>query len=172
VLIAFVVVAAVFSYVVLGAGFYTTGKAQEAVYTAIQQGTSNIQMAGMVYGLTGSDTATQINQIQFSVILAPGATTMDLSVMKLVFSTPSSYPVIYTYDAATEPTGTKFSALRDGVTPTASLGQQQQVRIAFMIDPAVPKNTMMNFEIRPPVGAALPFTKVTPPEVTRVNVLY
>ncbi|MDD1660888.1 MAG: flagellin, partial [Methanomicrobiales archaeon] len=33
VLIAFVVVAAVFSYVVLGAGFFSTQKAQESVHT-------------------------------------------------------------------------------------------------------------------------------------------
>ena len=32
VLIAFVVVAAVFSYVVLGAGFFTTQKAQQVIY--------------------------------------------------------------------------------------------------------------------------------------------
>ncbi|MDD3977537.1 MAG: flagellin, partial [Methanomicrobium sp.] len=34
VLIAFVVVAAVFSYVVLGAGFFTTQKSQEVIYTS------------------------------------------------------------------------------------------------------------------------------------------
>ncbi|HQE85366.1 MAG TPA: flagellin, partial [Methanolinea sp.] len=37
VLIAFVVVAAVFSYVVLGAGFFTTQKSQETVYSATKQ---------------------------------------------------------------------------------------------------------------------------------------
>ncbi len=37
VLIAFIVVASVFSYVVLGAGFYTTQKAQETVYRGIEQ---------------------------------------------------------------------------------------------------------------------------------------
>ena len=47
VLIAFVVVAAVFSYVVLGAGFFTTQKAQETVYKGVEQSTANIQMIGM-----------------------------------------------------------------------------------------------------------------------------
>ena len=51
VLIAFVVVAAVFSYVVLGAGFFTTQKAQETVYKGVEQSTANIQMIGNVYGL-------------------------------------------------------------------------------------------------------------------------
>ncbi len=174
VLIAFVVVAAVFSYVVLGAGFYTTQKAQEAVYTAIQQGTSNIQMVGQVYGLSTStdSNAMYINQVQFFVGLAPGATSIDLSLMKLVFSTPTASPLIYTYDVATVPTGTKFAAMRDGATQTSTLSAQQQVRIAFMVSPAVPKNTVMNFEIRPPVGAALPFTKTSPAEIVSSNVLY
>ena len=52
VLIAFVVVAAVFSYVVLGAGFFTTQKAQETVYKGVEQSTANIQMIGSVYGLS------------------------------------------------------------------------------------------------------------------------
>ena len=46
VLIAFVVVAAVFAYVVLGAGFFTTQKAQETVYKGVEQASSNIQMVG------------------------------------------------------------------------------------------------------------------------------
>src|SRR5512137_1027100 len=72
VLIAFVVVAAVFSYVVLGAGFYTTQKSQETVYKSVEQATSNIQMVGNVYGLA-SVPASGINKIQFSIALTPGA---------------------------------------------------------------------------------------------------
>ena len=44
VLIAFVVVAAVFSYVVLGAGFFTTQKAQQTVYSAVGQASSTVQI--------------------------------------------------------------------------------------------------------------------------------
>ena len=54
VLIAFVVVAAVFSYVVLGAGFFTTQKAQETVYKGVEQSTANIQMIGNVYGMSSN----------------------------------------------------------------------------------------------------------------------
>nr|AAB32838.1 flagillin {N-terminal} [Methanospirillum hungatei, GP1, flagellar filaments, Peptide Partial, 46 aa] [Methanospirillum hungatei] len=37
VLIAFVVVAAVFSYVMLGAGFFATQKSQEVTYSGVKQ---------------------------------------------------------------------------------------------------------------------------------------
>ncbi len=52
VLIAFVVVAAVFAYVVLGAGFFTTQKAQETVYKSVEQSTTNLLLIGNVYGLS------------------------------------------------------------------------------------------------------------------------
>ena len=52
VLIAFVVVAAVFAYVVLGAGFFTTQKAQETVTKSVEQSTTNLLLIGNVYGLS------------------------------------------------------------------------------------------------------------------------
>ncbi|RLG39318.1 MAG: hypothetical protein DRN91_00075 [Candidatus Alkanophagales archaeon] len=50
VLTAFVVVAAVFSYVVLNAGFFTTQKSKEVVHTGVEQATSSIELAGTVIG--------------------------------------------------------------------------------------------------------------------------
>jgi len=49
VLIAFVVVAAVFSYVMLGAGFFATQKSQEVTYSGIKQSTSNLIFDGYLY---------------------------------------------------------------------------------------------------------------------------
>ena len=48
VLIAFVVVAAVFSYVMLGAGFFTTQKSQEVVHTGVTQASSSVELSGDV----------------------------------------------------------------------------------------------------------------------------
>jgi len=50
VLIAFVVVAAVFSYVMLGAGFFATQKSQEVTYSGVKQTTSNLILDGSLYG--------------------------------------------------------------------------------------------------------------------------
>src|SRR5512133_745796 len=84
VLIAFVVVAAVFSYVVLGAGFYTTQKSQEVVHTGVQSAGSNMQIVGNVYGVgTQGDTITRVN---FSIALAPGGTPIDFEKLVIVYS--------------------------------------------------------------------------------------
>ncbi len=181
VLIAFVVVAAVFSYVVLGAGFFTTQKAQETVYTGVAQATSNIQMIGQVYGIGSgtSATPTVVNEVKFSIGLAPGSPTLDISQMRIVFSTPGTDPKIYlAADSGTttvpdySATAPTFIAQSNGVgSMVSSLTAQQQIQIDFKF-PGVAKNTVMNMEIRPSVGASLPFSKSTPPALTHMNVLF
>ena len=167
VLIAFVVVAAVFSYVVLGAGFFTTQKAQETVYKSVEQSTTNLLMIGNVYGLS-TDNAT-ISELRFSIGLAPGAPTIDLTKLNVVFSTSSTSPVILSRGSVVNQTS--FTAREGGSGPSlSSMAQNQQIEIAFNVTP-VPVNTKINIEIRPGVGAALPFSRTTPATITATNVL-
>jgi flagellin FlaB len=172
VLIAFVVVAAVFSYVVLGAGFFTTQKAQETVYKGVEQSTANIQMIGNVYGLSTNSTGAtpgNITEIRFSIGLAPGAPAIDLTKMKIVFSTPATTPGILQQGSTASTT--VFTTKINGVNATNSLDANQQVEIDFLVY-NVEANTKMNIELRPSVGAALPFTKTAPATITATNVLY
>ena len=91
VLIAFVVVAAVFSYVVLGAGFFTTQKAQEVVYTSVDQASSSVEILGQVYGFGtyngGTEQYDDVGRIQFKVGLTAGGSPVDFSKTTLTFST-------------------------------------------------------------------------------------
>jgi len=167
VLIAFVVVAAVFSYVVLGAGFFTTQKAQETVYKGVEQSTANIQMIGSVYGLSTDNSS--ITSIQFVIGLAPGASAIDLTKMKIVFSTPTTAPVILTQLAGTANT-TAFNTTIGG-TAVTSMNPNDQVEIKFVVA-GVSANTKMTMELRPSVGAALPFSKTAPATIANTNVLY
>jgi flagellin FlaB len=167
VLIAFVVVAAVFAYVVLGAGFFTTQKAQETIHKSVEQSTSNLLLIGNVYGLS-QDNA-NITEIKFSIGLAPGAPAIDLKKLNIVFSTPNTPPVILTLGNTS--TQTVFTAREGGAGPgLSSMAQNQQIEIAFNVTP-VPANTQVTIEIKPGVGAALPFSKITPATITTTNVL-
>ena len=169
VLIAFVVVAAVFSYVVLGAGFFTTQKSQETVYKGVEQASTNLQMIGNVYGIA-SVPASGINEIRFSIGLAPGAPSIDLTGLKIVFSTPSTSPVPLSHAKDGAASTEKFSAKLNGEAKS-SMDANQQIEITFKVDP-VAANTKMNIELRPSVGAALPFTKTAPATISMTNVLY
>jgi archaeal flagellin FlaB len=165
VLIAFVVVAAVFSYVVLGAGFFTTQKSQETVYKGVEQASTNIQMIGNVYGISTTGSSA-IDEIKFSIGLAPGAPTIDLTGLRIVFSTATTTPKTLTYLAGATPTTDAFTSSCGG-----AMQQNDQCEIYFKIaDTGV--NTKMTFELRPAVGASLPFTKTSPPTITKTNVLY
>jgi flagellin FlaB len=167
VLIAFVVVAAVFSYVILSAGFFTTQKAQETIYKSVEQSTSNLLLIGNVYGLSANNVT--ISEIRFSIGLAPGAPPVDLTKLTIAFSTPNSNLVILSHGAnASE---TVFTAKEGGSGPSRnSMVQNQQIEIVFKVIP-VPMNTPVTIEIRPSVGAALPFSKITPATITTTNVL-
>ena len=176
VLIAFVVVAAVFSYVILGAGFYTTQKSQETVYKGVEQATTNVQMIGQVYGETTAG-GTEITTIKFSIGLAPGAPAIDLSGMNIVFSTPNSTQLTIlnqSLDYTTTPatlSSTTFVAQKNGAGPNVrALSGTQQLQIAFNVA-GIPASTVVNMEIRPGVGAALPFQKNSPATIQRINVL-
>jgi Archaeal flagellins len=84
-------VAAVFSYVVLGAGFFTTQKAQEVVYSSVDMASSSMEVLGNVYGngtVNSNPTLSRIDGIQFVVGLTAGGASVDLANTNLVFSGP------------------------------------------------------------------------------------
>jgi flagellin FlaB len=167
VLIAFVVVAAVFSYVVLGAGFFTTQKAQEAIYKSVEQSTTNLHMVGNIYGLS-TDPSVGIDEIKFSIGLAPGAPAINLEKLDIVFSTPNTTPIILT--RGTNISTSEFTTKLNALTQVTTMQKNDQVEINFKVAP-IPKDTVLNIEIRPGVGAALPFSKTTPATITTTNVL-
>jgi len=171
VLIAFIVVASVFSYVVLGAGFYTTQKAQETIYRGVEQSTTNVQLVGNVYGLA-SNTTEGIDQIRFTIGLIPGTPYIDLEKMNIVVSTPTIAPTILAWTNASSSTeDTNFIALKNGVgTSQSTMVSGDQTEIQFNIT-AVPRDTKINIEIRPGLGASYPFSKTTPLIIAPSNVI-
>jgi len=170
VLIAFVVVAAVFSYVVLGAGFFTTQKAQETIYRGVEQSSTNIQLVGNVYGIS-NDTTKGISEIRFSIGLVPGTQVIDLSKLKIVFSTPTTTPIILTWTDATASTAAFTAKINGAGSSVSSIASGQQVEIDFLTE-YVPATTRITIEIHPAVGATLPFLKTTPSTISRTSILY
>jgi flagellin FlaB len=89
VLIAFIVVAAVFSYVMLGAGFFATQEAQRTVHTGSQQASSSLEIIGNVYGKTSATTATStsghLQSIEFTIGNTAGGTPIDITQMLVTF---------------------------------------------------------------------------------------
>ncbi|OPY35398.1 MAG: flagellin [Methanoregula sp. PtaU1.Bin051] len=172
VLIAFVVVAAVFSYVVLGAGYYATQKSQESVYKSVEQATSNIQLVSQIYAISGNATS-GIEKIKFSIGLAPGAPSMDINKMTIVYSNETVEPRILVHAAGMGSVHT-FNATKNGVD-TESIAGKEVVDIEFMVGytsaDCPGKNTRFNVEIKPAIGSAFLMSRTLPPQIYPVNVL-
>ena len=64
ILIAFVVVAAVFAYTVLSAGLFSSEKGREAIYAGLETTRSTMELKGSVIALEG-DADDEISQLQF-----------------------------------------------------------------------------------------------------------
>jgi len=80
ILIAFVVVAAVFAYTVLSAGLFTTQKSQEAVYSALEEVQSTCEIKGAVIAKAENTGASgYVSQLTFTLANALGGEPIDLT---------------------------------------------------------------------------------------------
>lgn len=173
VLIAFVVVAAVFSYVVLGAGFFTTQKSQEVVYTSVEMASSNIEVIGDVYGLAATP-ASGVDTIRFTLGLSAGGSPVDFSTVQMVFATEDVVEILESNATLTaELNGTQVWNISDGVIGTDYLLEDQD-KFTILAKPtsALTANEEFNLEIRPSVGAAFGLKRTIPAKINSVNLLY
>jgi len=190
VLIAFVVVAAVFSYVVLGAGFFTTQQAQKVVYSGIGQATSNIIIIGDVYG-DASGTAQNgaipgsIHTLVFTIGLAAGGTPVNLNQTTFVYQNET---ILQTLGFASNISGNggnppgpwqwEILSAQNGNLTNTMLQPNEQFTIeanitgTMDISHGIPPGDAFTLMIRPPIGAALPITKTAPGSISTWNVLY
>lgn len=158
VLIAFVVVAAVFSYVMLGAGFFATQKSQEVTYSGVKQSTSNVVLDGQVYGaMVGTD----LDSISFFVTVPEGGQAQKLSDLAFIMtSTDAQEPERITGNAG------PFYKDRWDVTLSSSyvLKAADKVRISFDLSQSTNLKTInagdkFTLEIKPMIGAATLITR-------------
>lgn len=187
VLIAFVVVAAVFSYVVLGAGFFTTQKAQQVVYSGVQQSSSNLIVMGEVYGdATGTiDDPARIHAIIFTIGLTAGGSSIDLNKTvltyqnKTILKTLDQYTggAVVPYCDGAEPANWEWCIKKSQNADTdASLERNEQFTIQANLTLDSSGGLMASddftLQIRPDVGAAIPLHKSAPGGITPMNLLF
>jgi flagellin FlaB len=91
ILIAFVIVASVFAYVVLSAGLFSTQKAKEAINAGLNEAKSTIEIKGNVYGKMEDSV---LQEVYFTVATTTGGDSID-------FTDPASSngtsPVVISY---------------------------------------------------------------------------
>jgi len=197
VLIAFIVVAAVFSYVILGAGFFTTQKSQEVVHTGVQQASSSMEVIGNVYGIAEdstskeSGTSAHLQYIKFTIGNTAGGTALDVSKMVVTYTDPEirSPDIKYvTGDEATATTLVEASRTMDGKTDTTMgkwcilekvnanddtiLEPGEQFIIGVSTPTSAKVNVPFTVNLQPSVGAVFALKRTAPAGIYPVNILY
>jgi flagellin FlaB len=165
VLVAFVVVAAVFSYVMLGAGFYTTQKSQEVVHTGVQQASSSVELSGDVLQLTA------------------GVSSVDMSKTLITYTDPD----VGTKDLSADPDGTYASlpvatASRFGIVEIFNdngkenllieKGEKFEVTVELdTIGASIGPYDEFQLEIKPPQGASYTIHRKAPASISDIMAL-
>jgi archaellin len=93
--------------------------------------------------------------------------------MNIVVSTPTYGPKILAWTNQSSSTeDTDFIALKNGIgtsQPTMSSGDQTDIQLNIT---AIPRDTKINIEIRPGLGASYPFSKTVPSIIAPNNLIY
>lgn len=173
VLTAFIVVAAVFSYVVLGAGFSTSDTAKATVDEGVKQATSSIELAGDVIAVEGS-TDNTVSNLLVTIQLTAGQAPVDIGSSNAEGMLVISYMDNSTYNASVPWTPTYIGA-NDG---DKVLEQHEKVELNVTVPTSMltqssttAVNREFKIEIKPKVGAILPVSRTTPPDINDYTIL-
>jgi flagellin FlaB len=165
VLIAFVVVSAVFSYVVLNTGFFVTQKSQEVIYSAVAQSDSAMGPIGGVYGVT-DPLSGQLVKVNFSCRLAFGTTPIDFSHVTIVYNNGSLLETLRMDPGTYNPEGCLANsgtwAVYQRVNSRNSdnqLGSGEEFMVSACPTGPPVKGDTIHLEIRPPNGVAMDITR-------------
>ncbi|MCX6698963.1 MAG: flagellin [Methanomicrobiales archaeon] len=172
VLIAFTVVAAVFSYVVLDSGFYTTQKSQQVIQVAIAQVSGNTVVKGEIYGIANHDTTT-IEKIKFAIGPAVLGTPVDYSRMSITWSTSKVLPTRLEFTGS-PPVAGQWSIIdgSSGQGQNGLVNDNQIVTILACPPYPVSKNERFTLAVLPESGASISISRTIPMEISEANLLF
>lgn len=174
VLTAFVVVAAVFSYVVLGAGFTTSDTAKKTIDEGVKQTTSSVEVSGDVIAKSNTTTGNRtVDYIIVTLQLTAGQSPVDIG----ADSDAGMMVISYSDSALYSPETVWTQSFIGDNDDDSVLEQHEKVQITIN----VPENTNLKsttqtdvvnsefkIEIKPKIGAIVPVTRVTPAQIDNV----
>ncbi len=176
ILIAFVIVASVFAFVVLSTGLFSAERGKETVFAGLEKARGNLEVRGAV---TGSDTDASgtVDQFVFNLGLAAGGTPQlidpaaDLNTLAVNYIDSDERAPAITW------TATWIAADGGAATPTNNLLEQGElveitVDLAGQATTEPVENATVTMEVVPPSGGTLLITRTMPPEIQAVMDLH
>jgi flagellin FlaB len=191
ILIAFVVVAAVFAYTVLSAGLFSTQKSQEAVYSGLKEAQSTLELRGGVIATanaTGRADVGKIKQVTFVVANVLGGEAMDFTAPAAsaandgtANTTTSNNVVVINYQDENQTVNDLYWTITklgdDDGDDLLENNERFQVTVGSddvnadggnlidALDPDLTAKQTFNLEILTPAGAVLQIERTVPPYI-------
>jgi len=160
VLIAFIVVAAVFAFVVLSTGLFASERSKETVYAGLYKTRGTMELTG---GVVADTDSTKITKLTFDVTLAAGGDSVNLD-----FSNGSNRAVISYIDANNNVSNVSYSAAPITGNADSLLEQGELLEVTVnMSQPALSSITLganqtFTLEVKPPTGSYMVIQRTTP----------
>jgi flagellin FlaB len=168
VLIAFVVVASVFAFVVLSTGLFSSERSKEAVYAGVAKTRGTMTLSSGVVARANAG-LTQIDTVEFDLVLAAGGDQVNLDP-----AAASNRTVITYIDATTVVNDVTYTTTPLTGNANTLLEQGELIRITIDIAAAgatVGPNAVFTLEIKPPTGSYLVVQRSIPPALRAINQL-
>jgi len=181
ILIAFVVVAAVFAYTALSAGLFSTQKSQEAVYSGLKEAQSTLELrGGMIAVASTTGSSGTVAQLKFTVGNVLGGEAIDFTIPtdadnNGVADTGSSNVVVINYHDQSQTQDDLFWTITKlGNADSDDLLESNErfeitiggaAGVGDLIDALTTDltvKTTFNLEILTPAGATLTMERTTP----------
>ncbi len=165
VLIAFVVVAAVFAFVVLSTGLFSSERGKETVYAGLAKTRGTMELTG---GVIASSDTTQITALAFDLTLAAGGDQVNLNPSDATNRTVISYQdrdlsannVTYTADVIT---GNADKLLEQGELFEIGIDMTQTALTSVTLA----TNMTFTLEVKPPSGSYMVIQRTTPASINQ-----
>ena len=179
ILIAFVTVAAVFSYAVLSAGLFSAERGKETIYVGLQQAKSNLELSGSVYA-TSSDNTT-VENLKITVRNAIAGNPIDMS--ECTGTTGSSNKCVISLSTVNDYlNNVKWSKVPIGAADSDDLletGEQFEITITMddlgdglALSSPITANTTINVQLKPSLGSTITVQRTFPPQIDPVMDLH
>jgi len=170
ILIAFVIVASVFAYVVLSAGLFSSQKAKEAVIAGVSSTMSTLELKGNVVAKMESSVVTEL---YFNVGLPAAGSAVDFTPT----SNSTNTVVISYFDADNMIPSVNWSIQKLSTINTDNLLDPNELFQVTIILPTTGNISIgpydsFSLEIKPPNGPVLPIERTVPGRVSQFVNLY
>lgn len=174
ILIAFVVVATIFAFVVLTTGVFSAERGKETVFAGLEKARGSMEIRGGIV-LTATGTTLTVNAIQFAVATSAGGEPVPLNPNGATNRTVLAYRDDNIVDndvqfTVTDIVGDSDTLLEPGELKLITIDVSTNGDIDP--DPSLEPNERFTIEVQTPVGATLDITRTLPPELRVVMQLH